>query len=139
MIMILSFSIIVLGLTLIPLFKTQFIPPLHEGHFIMHMTSLPGTSEKESLRIGNEVSKKIRSIPGVVSVAQWVGRSPMGADTFGTHYSEFEIELKELNGTEQNTVLEKIKNIIEGESNQKLRLKRRKRDISVLTLLSIHF
>ena len=119
MIMILSFSIIVLGLTLIPLFKTQFIPPLHEGHFIMHMTSLPGTSEKESLRIGNEVSKKIRAIPGVVSVAQWVGRSPMGADTFGTHYSEFEIELKELNGPEQNTVLEKIKNIIEGESSQK--------------------
>ena len=118
-IMILSFSFIVLGLILIPLFKTQFIPPLHEGHFIMHMTSLPGTSEKESLRIGNEVSKKIRAIPGVVSVAQWVGRSPMGADTFGTHYSEFEIELKELNGPEQNTVLEKIKNIIEGESSQK--------------------
>ncbi len=119
-IIILSFSLIVLGLTLIPLFKTQFIPALHEGHFIMHMTSLPGTSEKESLRIGNEVSKKIRVIPGVVSVAQWVGRSPMGADTFGTHYSEFEIELKELDGPEQNTVLNNIKNIIEGESNQKV-------------------
>ena len=124
MIMILSFSVIVLGITLIPLFKTQFIPPLHEGHFIMHMTSLPGTSEKESLRIGNEVSKKIRVIPGVVSVAQWVGRSPMGADTFGTHYSEFEIELKELNGQEQNTVLEKIKNIIEGESSQKTEIEK---------------
>ena len=103
------------------------------------MTALPGTSEKESLRIGNEVSKKIRSIPGVVSVAQWVGRSPMGADTFGTHYSEFEIELKELNGSEQNTILEKIKNIIEGDSSQRAEAEKRKRDMLVLTLLLILF
>jgi Cu/Ag efflux pump CusA len=106
-----TFTFILIGFSLVPLFKTQFIPPLHEGHFIMHMTTLPGTSEKESLRIGNEISKKIREIPEVKSVAQWVGRSPMGADTFGTHYSEFEIELRESDGPTQDKILEQIENL----------------------------
>jgi Cu/Ag efflux pump CusA len=110
-IMFITFTFILIGFSLVPLFKTQFIPPLHEGHFIMHMTTLPGTSEKESLRIGNEISKKIREIPEVKSVAQWVGRSPMGADTFGTHYSEFEIELKESDGPTQDKILEQIENL----------------------------
>ena len=54
--------------------KHNSYPQLHEGHFIMHMTAFPGTSESESIRIGNEVSEKILSIQGVKSVAQWVGR-----------------------------------------------------------------
>ena len=54
-----TFTFILIGFSLIPLFKTQFIPPLHEGHFIMHMTSLPGTSEREMLRVGDEISLKI--------------------------------------------------------------------------------
>ena len=112
-----SLLFIALGLALLPFFKTQFIPPLHEGHFIMHMTALPGTSEKESIRIGNLVSAKIRGIGGVKSVAQWVGRSPMGADTFGTHYSEFEIELEPSDGPEQDIILEEIKGIVNGNSN----------------------
>ena len=97
-VIIMSFLLISIGLAFLPFFKTQFIPPLHEGHYIMHMTAYPGTSEKESIRIGNLVTNKILKIDGVKSVAQWVGRSPMGADTFGTHYSEFEIELDPLDG-----------------------------------------
>jgi Cu/Ag efflux pump CusA len=57
------------------------------------MTAVPGTSEAESLRIGSRVAQAIGAIEGVQSVGQWVGRSPNGADTFGTHYSEFEVEI----------------------------------------------
>ena len=84
----------------------------------MHMTAFPGTSESESIRIGNKVSKKILNIQGVKSVAQWVGRSPLGADTFGTHYSEFEIELNNLNGTEQDNVLKEIRKIGSSSENE---------------------
>ena len=108
-----SLLIISIGLASLPLYKTQFIPPLHEGHYIMHMTAFPGTSESESIRIGNKVSKKILGIQGVKSVAQWVGRSPLGADTFGTHYSEFEIELDNLNGDEQDNVLKEIRRLVQ--------------------------
>lgn len=114
-----SFLLIALGLGILPLFKSQFIPNLHEGHFIMHMTALPGTSEQESLRIGKKVSQVIRNIKGVKSVTQWVGRATNGADTFGTHYSEFEIEISPLSGDEQNRILENIREELAGETDDK--------------------
>ena len=74
LIVFISLFLISVGLAFIPFLKTQFIPPLHEGHFIMHMTAYPGTSEKESIRIGNLVTNQLRQIDGIKSVAQWVGR-----------------------------------------------------------------
>ena len=111
-----SFILIALGLGILPLLKNQFIPALHEGHFIMHMTAVPGTSEQESLRLGKQVAKSLRKIKGVKSVAQWVGRAPNGADTFGTHYSEFEIEIGTGSGEEQNRILANIREELAGET-----------------------
>ena len=109
-----SFMFIALGLGTLSLFKNQFIPALYEGHYIMHMTTVPGTSEQESLRIGKKVSAAIRSIDGVKSVAQWVGRAPNAADTFGTHYSEFEIEIGSVSGEEQRRILNEIREKLGG-------------------------
>ena len=111
-----SFLLIALGLGILPLFKSQFIPPLHEGHFIMHMTALPGTSERQSLSLGKQVASKIGAIKGVKSVTQWVGRAPNAADTFGTHYSEFEIEISTLSGQEQTRILKEIRETLAGET-----------------------
>ncbi len=106
---------IAIGIGLLPLFAGQFIPALREGHYIMHMSAVPGTSEEESLRIGNRVSEAVRSIKGVKSVAQWVGRSKNGADTFGTHYSEFEVEIGPLRGSEQIRILDEIRETLSGQ------------------------
>lgn len=105
---------IALGLGILPLFKSQFIPNLHEGHYIMHMTAVPGTSAQESLRIGTRVAQTISQIEGVQSVAQWVGRAANGADTFGTHYSEFEVEIGTSSGEEQRRILEEIRETMAG-------------------------
>ncbi|HEY8118803.1 MAG TPA: efflux RND transporter permease subunit [Methylophilaceae bacterium] len=110
----LSTVLIALGLGILPLFKSQFIPNLHEGHYIMHMTAVPGTSEHESLRIGKQVAKAVSAIKGVRSVAQWVGRAPNAADTFGTHYSEYEVEIGTLSGEEQNRILAEIRRTLSG-------------------------
>ena len=109
-----TLALIGLGLGVLPLFKSQFIPALHEGHFIMHMTLVPGTSEKESLRVGKKVAASLSEIKGVRSIAQWVGRAPNAADTFGTHYSEFEIEIGTLSGEEQNRILQEIREHLSG-------------------------
>ena len=45
--------------------KTEFIPELHEGHFIMHMQMPTGSSLSESVRVGNQVGKILRSLPYV--------------------------------------------------------------------------
>lgn len=109
-----SLLLITLGIGILPLFNSQFIPNLHEGHYILHMTAVPGTSEQESLRIGERVATAVSRIRGVRSVAQWVGRAQNGADTFGTHYSEFEVELGKLSGEEQNRVLREIRATLAG-------------------------
>jgi CzcA family heavy metal efflux pump len=114
-----SFLLIALGLGILPLFKSQFIPPLHEGHFIMHMTALPGTSEQQSLSLGKQVASKVSAIKGVKSVTQWVGRAPNAADTFGTHYSEFEIEIGTLSGQEQARIVREIRETLAGSGNAK--------------------
>ena len=110
--------IIALGLGILPLFKSQFIPNLHEGHYIMRMVAVPGTSEQETLRIGSRVARAIGSIKGVKSVEEWVGRAQNAADTFGTHYSEFEVELGKLSGEEQNRILDEIRQTL-AEGNSK--------------------
>ncbi len=110
-----TFAIIAAGIGVLPLFSGEFIPALREGHYIVHMTAVPGTSEAESLRLGSRVSHAIGAIDGVQSVAQWVGRSKNGADTFGTHYSEFEVEIGALGGAEQARVLREIREVLSGE------------------------
>ena len=112
-----SFILIALGLGVLPLFKSQFIPNLHEGHYIMRMTAVPGTSKVESLRIGKQVAKAILQIKGVKSVSQWAGRASNAADTFGTHYSEFEIEIGTTSGEEQTRILQDIRDVISGAGN----------------------
>ena len=101
---------VLLGMAAIPLFRIEFVPELREGHYIVHMTALPGTSESESLRLGEKVIKAIQSVDKVKSVTQWVGRAQNGADTFGMHYSEIEVEIGPLAASEQKAVLDSIRN-----------------------------
>ena len=82
----------------LPLFGGGFIPELREGHFIVHMVAVPGTSIDQSLRIGARVTSALQRLPQVRSVAQRVGRAALANDTYGPHYSEFEVELRPLGG-----------------------------------------
>lgn len=103
-----------LGLSILPGVGGQFIPNLREGHYIVHTASISGTSLEESIRVGNQLTKSFLDIPGVISVSQWAGRAERGADTFGTHYSEFEVDLEyDLSGSEQQSVLDKIQDTLE--------------------------
>ncbi len=114
----LALVVISLGLGILPLFKSQFIPNLHEGHYILHMTAVPGTSERETLRIGERVAQIVGTIHGVKTVSQWVGRAQNGADTFGTHYSEFEVEIGSRSGEEQDRILAQIRSTLSGNANK---------------------
>ena len=88
------------GFALVPFFGATFLPELHEGHFIVHMTAMPGTSLAESLRMGARLTAALEKLPIVRAVAQRAGRAELTADTHGTHQSEFDVDLKTLSGTE---------------------------------------
>jgi CzcA family heavy metal efflux pump len=87
----------------------KFLPELREGHYIVHTASIPGTSLTESIRIGSQLTGQFMAISGVESVSQWAGRAERGADTYGSHYSEYEIRLKPNSGTGQQEILDKLR------------------------------
>ena len=93
-------AITLVGLALVFLLGGTFLPRLHEGHFIVHMNMLPGSSLEESMRLGRRVTDELLNIPYVKTVAQRAGRAPEEDDIHGTHQSEMEVDLKRLNGSD---------------------------------------
>lgn len=100
------------GFAVLPLLKTEFLPEFREGHFVAHVAALPGTSLEESLRIGREVTQALARLPSVRMVAQRVGRAEQSDDTWGTHYSEFEIDLKPLDGKQAEAAEKQIRSTL---------------------------
>lgn len=97
-----AIALTIAGAAMLPFFGSTFLPDLREGHFILHVTAMPGTSLGESLRIGKLINEALHKVPGVRSVAQHAGRAEAGPDTTGTHSSEYEIDLQPgLSGQEQ--------------------------------------
>ena len=82
----------------LPFFGGEFLPEFREGHFIVHMAALPGTSVQESVRLGKQVAAELLKNPHIKSVAQQCGRAENSDDTWGTHYSELHVELAPLSG-----------------------------------------
>jgi CzcA family heavy metal efflux pump len=102
------------GCAALPFFGGSFVPELKEGHFILHMSAVPGTSIGESLRFGARVADTLRQLPVVRSVAQRVGRAELADDTYGPHYSEFEVDMNPLSGEEGDVAQEVVRQALAG-------------------------
>jgi CzcA family heavy metal efflux pump len=113
-VMIGSVIICVSGLLAFFSLDSKFLPELREGHYIVHTTSIPGTSLQESIRIGSKLAEQFMAIPGIQSVSQWAGRAERGADTYGSHYSEYEVRLEPMSGSEQQQIKDKLREILKG-------------------------
>jgi CzcA family heavy metal efflux pump len=97
----------------LPLFGTTFLPEFREGHFVIHMSAVPGTSLQESLRIGQQVTAALRTDPRVRSVAQRIGRAELSEDTWGTHYTELEVDLVPLSGKDALEIREDLRRTVD--------------------------
>ena len=47
------------ALAAIPFFGGEFLPELKEGHFILHMSAVPGTALRETMRIGKPAGRQM--------------------------------------------------------------------------------
>ena len=82
-----------MALAIIPYFGRSFLPEFHEGNFIVAMTTLPGTSLEESMRLGDIVRRDLLKYPQVVSISQRAGRSELDDDAQPPNFSEFDVKL----------------------------------------------
>lgn len=115
--------LLIVGITLLFLvamavlqsFGSNFLPEFRERHFIVHVSTEPGTSLAESIELGRHISMALSRIPAVRSVAQRVGRAERtGTDTYGVNVSEFIVGLKPLSGHAQEQVLARIRKTLSG-------------------------
>jgi CzcA family heavy metal efflux pump len=96
----------------IPFLGGEFLPSLREGHFIVHMTAVPGTSLEQSIHLGNRVTAALAQIPYVREVAQRAGRAEASDDFSGTHSSEIEVDLRNLTGSQTDQALADIRQVL---------------------------
>jgi CzcA family heavy metal efflux pump len=111
--LVLTVTVILLaaGIWAVSDFGGRFLPELRENHYTVHMRGLPGTSLPQSMATGTKVTKQIRTIPGVTSVAQQAGRAELGEDTWGVEYSEIEVDLSRLSAEEGEQVERKLRDL----------------------------
>lgn len=100
------------GLMTLPFLGGGFLPELREGHFIVHTSAVPGTSLKESMRMGRQITLELLKSPYVRAVSQRVGRAEKADDTWGTHYSELDVDLKPLVGEEADFAQAGIRKVL---------------------------
>ena len=108
-----ALALVLAAVATLPFFGGEFLPEFREGHFIVHMAALPGTSLEESLVLGGKVTEELLKNPHIRSVSQQAGRAELGEDTWGTHYSEFHVDLKPLSADEAEKVTGEIRDALE--------------------------
>ena len=82
------------ALALFPFLGSAFLPEFREGHFVVHMATVPGASLEESKRLGKLVTAAMMRDPRILAVGQRAGRAELSEAPWGTHYSEIEVELR---------------------------------------------
>lgn len=97
-------------------FGEEFLPEFREGHFVLQVNAVPGTSLKEMTRLGKRISNdlltniKVEGRPVIDTVEHQIGRAELGEDPWGPHRSEFHVELKpDIPGDDQADVQRQIR------------------------------
>jgi CzcA family heavy metal efflux pump len=112
--------LVVATVALIPTFGGEFLPEFREGHFVLQVNGLPGTSMGEMKRVGKSICDELLSgdeflKEHVATIEQQIGRAELGEDPWGPHRSEFHVELKpDIPGKVQAEVQEKIRDVLAG-------------------------
>jgi CzcA family heavy metal efflux pump len=87
--------ICVLALTRLASFSGgELLPEFREGHLVLQVQAVPGTSLPEMMRIGGEITKELRANANIDTVEMQAGRAEQGEDTWEPNRCEFHVELK---------------------------------------------
>ena len=79
---------IVLALGSLKFIGTEFMPTLDEGSMVITSKRLPGIALTESVQIGNEIERTIKSFPEVASVVTKLGRPDLATEAMGEYESD---------------------------------------------------
>jgi Cu/Ag efflux pump CusA len=69
---------VAIGIAVIPLLSTSLIPSFKDRDLLVSLNAEPGTSNPRMTEIATQVSRELRSLPGVDNVAAQIGRAING-------------------------------------------------------------
>jgi CzcA family heavy metal efflux pump len=107
----LALGLMLAAMAAIPFLGGEFMPDFRESNFVVFMAGKPDSSLTESVRSGKHMADKLAEIPGVVSVAQQIGRADLSEDTWGPNISEVWVVIDE--DADYNQVLHDIREGLE--------------------------
>ena len=81
-------ALVVIGCSVLPFLGQSLFPTFKEKDFLMHWVTTPGTSQNEVVRITTQVSRELRTIPGIRSFGSHIGRAVQGEEISGINFAE---------------------------------------------------
>ncbi|HEX6623072.1 MAG TPA: efflux RND transporter permease subunit, partial [Pyrinomonadaceae bacterium] len=90
-----SAAMLLVAVALFPFMGREFLPPFNEGTLNINVDMPPGTSLRESNRIGTIIEGMLREVPEVVSTTRRTGRAELDEHAAGVNTSELEVVTKE--------------------------------------------
>src|SRR5918998_382962 len=90
-----SAAMLLVAVLLFPLTGREFLPPFNEGTLNINANMPPGTSLKESNRIGTIIENVLHEVPEVVSTTRRTGRAELDEHAAGVNTSELGVVTKE--------------------------------------------
>ena len=82
--------------------RPELLPSVRDGQLLAQITAPPSTSLGVMRDYGLRISAELKTLPGVVSIAQRIGRDATGDDSWGPERAVFDVQLSPgLNGAQQ--------------------------------------
>jgi len=80
--------LIVIAIGSLKFIGTEFMPTLDEGSMVITSKRLPGIALTESVAIGNQIERTIKSFPEISSVVTKLGRPDLATEAMGVYESD---------------------------------------------------
>jgi CzcA family heavy metal efflux pump len=107
--------ICIAALLVMPQPGENLLPDFREGHFVLQVQAVPGTSLPEMIRIGGQITQQLLMDTNIATVEQQAGRAEQGEDTWEPNRCEFHVELRpDVPGAVQAKLMDKIGGILNG-------------------------
>ncbi len=114
-----SLVLFLASLGLLARFGEEFLPEFREGHFVLQVSTAPGTSLTSMMRLGGLISHdllehvEVHGERVIDTVEMQAGRAELGEDPWGPHRGEFHVELKpNVPGEDQAVAQQEIRELL---------------------------